>query len=253
VHPGGIFRTNDGGATWVPYGRGLRSPAILWMAIDPADGGHVLAGGLEGIHEMHFAADSDQDGIPDSEEAAVAPNGDANLDTVSDATQANVASTVVTQPPPAPLRVSTPTVDAGYAVVEVQNAALVDDGKCQTVSDLVVVPAEEIALSNRMVQAAPTIRFILPNCEQATVSIRYSATTDYPIGVFGSYSPVTAGDAATIKWGLLAGSVASVDNNGLWTLHLQQNSYGNVYAHDTGSILFQGAPGKDSIFTSSFD
>jgi len=251
THPGGIFRTNDGGANWVPYGRGLRNPAILWMTVDPADGSHVLAGGLEGIHEMHFAPDSDQDGIPDSEEATVAPNGDANGDDIPDATQANVASTSLAAPL-LPIGVSAVAAN-DYVVVEVQNAAPVDNGKCQFVSDLVVEPTNDIPPFKGMLPGAPIVRFILPNCEQATVTIRYSAVTSYPVGVFGSYSPTLAGDTSTIKWGLLPASAASVDGNGLWTLHLDQNSYGNVYANDSGSILFQGVPGTDTVFGNGFE
>jgi len=252
AHPGGIFRSKDGGATWVPYGRGLRNPAVPWMTVDPADHNHLLAGTPEGVQEMHFADDFDQDGIPDSEEAAVAPNGDANLDNIPDATQANVASTSVPATLAA-LRRPSAIADNGYVAVEVQNAAPVDNGKCQYVSDLIVVPVAEIPQSNRMVQGAPTVRFILPDCEQATVTIRYSAVATYPVGVFGSYSPTLPGDPSTIKWGLLPASAASVDGGGVWTLHLDQNSYGNVYAHDTGSILFQGAPGTDAIFAGDFE
>jgi len=251
AHPGGIFRSNDAGASWVPYGRGLRNPSVTWLTIDPADHDHLLATSLEGVQEMHFAADSDQDGIPDSEEAAVAPNGDANGDNIPDATQANVASTGVAAPL-LPIKVSA-TAANDYVVVEVQNAAAVDNGKCQFVSDLVVAPTNEIPPFKGMLPGAPIVHFILPNCEQATVKIRYSGVTSYPLGVFGSYSPTLAGDASTIKWGLLPANAASVDGNGLWTLHLDQNSYGNVYANDSGSILFQGVPGTDRVFGSGFE
>ena len=221
------------------------------MTIDPTDHNHLLAATSEGVQEMHFSADSDQDGIPDSEEAAVAPNGDANGDDIPDATQANVASSAVAAPL-LPIRLSAPAVN-NYVVVEVQNAAPVDNGKCQFVSDLVVTPTNEIPPFKGALPGAPIVRFILPNCEQATVTIRYSAVTSYPVGVFGSYSPTLAGDASTIKWGLLPASAASVDGNGLWTLHLDQNSYGNVYANDSGNILFQGVPGTDRVFGSGFE
>jgi hypothetical protein len=104
-----------------------------------------------------------------------------------------------------------------------------------------------------MQQAVPTIRFILPDCQSATVKIRYSATSSYPVGVLGSYSPKTPGDATTQVWGLFDPGKASVDNNGLWSVQLDQNSYGNVYAPDSGAILFQGAPGKDTLFGNGFD
>ena len=61
------------------------------------------------------------------------------------------------------------------------------------------------------------------------------------------------GDPSTIRWGLLAPSAANVDVDGVWTLHLDESSYGNVYAPGTGSILFQGAPGTDSVFGNGFD
>jgi photosystem II stability/assembly factor-like uncharacterized protein len=248
--PGGIFRSNNGGASWVPYGRGLRSPAIAWLTPDPVSSGHVLAGGAEGIHEMHFAPDADQDGIPDSEEAAVAANGDANQDSTPDASQANVASTGTTAAAFATSR-ATATAAGNYVVVEVENAAPVDNGKCLFVSDLVVVPPEDVP--SLAAQAAPTVRFILPDCQQATVKIRYTGVMAYSVGVFGSYSPAVAGDASTIRWGLFAANEASVDNNGLWTLHLDENSYGNIYAQNTGSISFQGAPGNDRIFAGNFE
>jgi hypothetical protein len=251
AQPGGIFRSNDAAASWVPYGRGLRIPSILWLSVDPADHNHLLAGGLEGIHEMHFAPDADQDGVPDSEEGSVVPGGDANNDGTPDANQANVASSAVpagARPSP---QVNSPTA-SDYVVVELDRSAPYT-GTCQFVSDLEIVPTAQIAPSNRMLQAAPTVRFILPNCTQATVKIRYSALTAYPVGVLGSYSPVTPGDAASIAWGLFAANKASVDGSGVWSVQLDQNGYGNVYAPNTGSMLFQGAPGRDSVFGSGFE
>jgi hypothetical protein len=252
AHPGGVYRSNDGGSTWVPYGRGLRIPAILWMTIDPADHNHLLAGGNEGIYEMHFAPDADQDGIPDSEESQFA-GGDANGDGTQDATQSNVASVGTTSTATsAPIHSAAPTVAGDYVVVEIDQLAP-HSGTCGFVSDLQVIGTDLVPLSNRMVQAAPTIRFTLPDCAAAHVKIRYSANTSYPVGVFGSYSPTVPGDATTLRWGMLDPAEASVGVNGEWTLTLDQNAYGNVYAPNSGSILFQGAPGKDSIFGNGFD
>jgi hypothetical protein len=237
----------------VPYGRGLRNAAVTWLSVDPAASGHVLAGGGEGIHEMHFAPDADQDGIPDAEEAVFGDTpGDANNDSTQDATQANVASTGVSAFPLAPAHASATTSAGDYVVVEVDQAAP-HTGTCERVSDLALIPTDQVPLSNRMQQAAPTIRFILPDCQMATVKIRYSAVTGYTIGVLGSYSPKTPGDATTQAWGTFDASKASLDGNGLWSVQLDQNSYGNVYAPDTGAILFQGAPGNDTLFGNGFE
>jgi len=54
AHPGGIFRSGDAGANWVAYGSGLRNPSIAGILVDPTAAGHVLAGGAEGIHELHI-------------------------------------------------------------------------------------------------------------------------------------------------------------------------------------------------------
>lgn len=252
AHVGGIYRSNDGGTTWAPYGRGLRIPAILWMSIDPADHNHLLAGGNEGIHEMHFAPDADQDGIPDSEESQFA-GGDANSDGIQDATQSNVASVGTNgTTTSAPIHTLAPTTVGDYVVVEMDKSAPYA-GTCNFVSDLQVIGTDLVPPSDRMVQAAPTIRFTLPDCTAAHVKIRYSAVTSYPVGVFGSYSPAVPGDATTLRWGLFDPAVASVGVNGEWTLALDQNAYGNVYAPNSGSILFQGAPGKDSVFANGFD
>jgi hypothetical protein len=35
--------------------------------------------------------------------------------------------------------------------------------------------------------------------------------------------------------------------------NLAESAFGNVYAPGSGAILFQGAPGKDSIFGSDFE
>ena len=149
---------------------------------------------------------------------------------------------------------SAATTAADYVVVEIDNTAVpANIGTCDRVSDLQLIPADQIPSSNRMQQAAPTLRFQLPECQYATVKIRYSNVTSYPVPVYGSYSPTVAGDATTLAWGVLAPDQVSVDVDGKWTLHLDQNGYGNVYAPDTGSIEFQGAPGKDSIFGNGFD
>ena len=71
--------------------------------------------------------------------------------------------------------------------------------------------------------------------------------------MLGSYSPKTPGDATTQAWGTFDPTKASVDNNGLWSVKLDQNAYGNVYALDSGAILFQGAPGKDTVFGNGFE
>jgi hypothetical protein len=249
AHPGGIFRTSDGGASWVPYGRGLRSPSIAWMAVDPSDGNHVFAGGWDGVHELHFAPDADLDGIPDSEEAQFA-SGDANGDGTQDASQSYVASVGTTAPPVAAARKAVAAND--YVVVEIDREAAFS-GSCEFVSDLELAASGTIPAPNNLAAPAPTIRFTLPNCSQAHVKIRYSATTSYPVPVFAVYSPKTLGDAATLRWGFLDPAVASVDGNGAWTLVLDENAYGNVYAPGSGSIRFQGAPGTDSIFTGDFD
>jgi len=54
AQPGGIFRSSDAGANWVAYGSGLRNPSITGIIVDPTAAGHVLAGGAEGIHELHI-------------------------------------------------------------------------------------------------------------------------------------------------------------------------------------------------------
>ena len=80
AHAGGVFRSNNGGDSWVPYDIGIRDPDMQSIAIDPADHNHILIGGQEGLDEMHFAPDADQDGIPDSvEQAAAGGTGDGNL------------------------------------------------------------------------------------------------------------------------------------------------------------------------------
>jgi photosystem II stability/assembly factor-like uncharacterized protein len=250
AHPGGIFRSNDGGAHWVPYDRGLRIPIIMWFVIDPADHNHLLAGGPEGMHEMHFAPDADQDGIPDTDESQFA-SGDANGDGTPDATQSNVASVGTTGGTSAPFHAPVPAAPGDYVVVELDKSAPYT-GTCDFVSDLQVIGTDIVPISDRMVQVAPTIRFSLPDCTTAHVKIRYSAVTSYPVGVFGSYSPAVAGDATRLRWGMFDPTVASVDGNGVWTIALDQNAYGDVYAPNSGSILFQGAPGRDSIFADGF-
>jgi len=252
THPGGIYRSNDGGASWLPYGRGLRNEAISWLTVDPADSGHILAGAAEGVDEMRFAPDADQDGIPDSEEAIFGTvPGDANDDGTQDSTQANVASIGIPAGPLAPSLAKT-TAAGDYVVVEV-DLSQPHNGSCARVSDLSVISTDQIALSNRMQQAAPTIRFILPDCQSARVNIRYSAVTSYPNGVLGSYSPQTPGDGTTLAWGTFATTQASVDGNGFWSVDLAENAFGNVYAPGSGAILFQGAPGKDAVFANGFD
>jgi photosystem II stability/assembly factor-like uncharacterized protein len=249
---GGLFRSNDGGASWMPYDRGLRNKGIFWLSIDPAHSNNILAGGAEGVDQMNYAPDADQDGIPDSEEQAAAGTGDANNDGIPDYTQANVASTSTLAGPLAPSARQVVATTSDYVVVELDQTAA-HTGTCQFVSDLDVVASDQIPLSKRMVQVAPAIRFVLPNCQSATVKIRYSANTSYPVGIFGSYSPTVPGDATTQAWGLFSPSIASVDGNGVWTLQLDQNAYGNVFGPNAGSIEFQGAPGKDSIFGNGFD
>jgi hypothetical protein len=138
-----------------------------------------------------------------------------------------------------------------YVVVEIDRDAPYT-GTCLFVSDLQVVGTDQIPISGRMLQNAPPVRFTLPNCSAAQVRIRYSSLADYPIGVFGSYSPATPGDGSTIRWGLLDAASSSVSGD-TWTLELDENAYGNVYAPGSGSILFQGAPGTDSIFGGDFE
>lgn len=47
-----LFRSTDGGASWLPFSTGLDSKVILNLAIDPADHNHVIAGTRAGLYEI---------------------------------------------------------------------------------------------------------------------------------------------------------------------------------------------------------
>ena len=173
AHPGASIRTMT--APRVPCN-------MVAHSVDPVDDdrrpiNRLLAGGNGGIYEIHFAPDDNQNGIPDAVENALVPG--SSTPTASAVLGTSNATTS------APIHLSAPTTSGDYVQVQVDLAAA-HTGTCGFVSDLQIMGTDIVPAWNSKLTAAPTIRFILPDCQAAHVKITYSALTSYPLPVLGS-------------------------------------------------------------------
>jgi photosystem II stability/assembly factor-like uncharacterized protein len=272
ANPGAVYRSTDGGVTWVSISIGL--PADAALAITTGGPGasqraRVIAGTNLGVWEITQLSDLDFDGAPDAQENNAPNGGDGNGDGSPDAIQGDVGSTIV-------LFNEQPNRPLGFLACDGQfTSEIINDAQCPQARDVQQVDASTLAVDpiaggNGRSWRYPlqAVRFEIPQCQQATVEITFHQAGFLP-GVcptfddyqwsFRFYGPQVPGDNSTFGWYDL-GSRATRVGPKKWRLTLDAGQFGSYRPNDpsnpsNNAILFVGAPALsgDRILRSGFE
>jgi photosystem II stability/assembly factor-like uncharacterized protein len=272
ANPGAVYRSTDGGVTWVSISIGLPADAALAITTGGPGAGatqraRVIAGTNLGVWELTQLSDLDGDGAPDAPENNAPNGGDGNGDGQPDAIQGDVGSTIVLLREPG-LR--------GFLACDGQfTSEIINDTQCPQARDVQQVDASTLAVDpiaggNGRSWRYPlqAVRFEIPQCQQATVEITFHQAgflpaicpdfNDYQWS-FRFYGPQVPGDNATFGWYDL-GSRATRVGPKKWRLTLDAGQFGSYRPNDpanpsNNAILFVGAPALsgDRILRSGFE
>ncbi len=268
AHPGAVYRSKDGGATWTVVGADLPVHSVLTLSIDPLDPQRLFAGSRRGVWTLDQVPDAEDDGASDAIENLAPNGGDGNGDGVPDATQADVASTVVV--------INAADRDAGMAgrgtlaTAQGSNGYFTTDIQGTDCPKASGVHGTLAARNGRApIPGQPNryysyprdlVHFEIPNCAHAVVDITFHNLnagglpnfTD-PFWSFRTYAPQTPGVDATLDWFDL-GSRAQVIGPNRWRITLDANQFGS-YRPNNDNILFVGGPAynDERVFANGFE
>lgn len=240
VNPPGVFRSDDGGATWLSISSGLDARSVLAMTLDPFQP-HVLHLGTNtGVWSMEQLPDADGDGAPDAVEN-LAPNfGDGDGDGDADSTQGAVGSTIVI------IGGGVSRAKGAQAGVTAKVSPL--EGTCsQSVDVQALLSArygrDYLPESLRYhLYPRDLVRFEVMDCKVAQVDLIFHGA-DF-LGAegwtFRMYGPSTPGDDATVGWHDLSARAEPMAPD-RWRLTLDRDAMGSYRSTGT-SILFMGGP-----------
>jgi hypothetical protein len=252
-----VYRSSDGGASWLSISAGMQNAGPSSIAIDPADSSLLYAGTPSGVWSLRLLPDADGDGAADAVEQAGPNGGDANADGTPDFQQANVASIgagAARQWVPQNHLGTSQGGGMGYFTVSVVPATA---GTCAQAVDAQAIdaatrPADVVdreTLQHTMLLA----RFELLDCPAADVEVRFFDAAFAAGWSLRYYGPSTPGDDASIGWHDLGAIATRVDAQ-TWKLHLAAGSFGSYRPASANSILFEGGPANSQrIFADGFD
>ena len=267
ANPGAVYRSTDGGVTWVSISIGLPADAALAITTDPRVRARVLAGTNLGVWEITQQSDLDGDGAPDAQEGNAPNGGDGNGDGQPDSIQGDVGSTIVLFNEPS---------RRGFLACDGQfTTEIINDAQCPQARDVQQVdaadlPADPVPGGSGRAYRLPldAVRFEIPQCQQATVEVTFHQAGFLP-GVcpdfndyqwsFRFFGPQVPGDNGTIGWYDLGNRATRVGPK-KWRLTLDAGQFGSYRPNDpanpsNNAILFIGAPALsgDRILRSSFE
>lgn len=249
-NPGGVFKTINGGDTWLSISRGLPADSVTALAIDPHNPSILHAGTNSGVWSLTQVPDSDNDGVPDSEENNVV-NGDGNGDGTQDAAQKEVGSTGVI------FRTPFVAQNTGQSTSEIQTALSTPSvsGGCTQALDVQRPNAIQFGRDyipgtlRYFTYPRELTRFEIADCQRAIVDVTFHLSD------FGAqygwnyryYGPSIPGDDSTIGWhnfgsrALLLPSAGAGQPRNTWRLTIDANQFGS-YRPTNDTILFIGGP-----------
>ena len=253
-NPGGIYRTQNGGLSWVSISSDLERSSATALALDNSGTNpRLYVGTRGGVAEIELLPDSDTDNAEDSVEAAAPNGGDGNADGTADADQTNVAS--LQMPASAPLLadgVAASGSDDGvvaiaYVTIEVEAVS----GSCAQLANARVVPAANLPTETGFELPLNAIKFELLDCQEADVTLIYHGAAFDESFTLRNYGPTVAGDEGTVSW-YNFGQNATVSGNKI-TIRLVDNQLGDARPIDN-AIMFQGAiTTGEFLFDDSFE
>jgi photosystem II stability/assembly factor-like uncharacterized protein len=230
LNPGGVFVSENGGATWNSISAGLPVGSATALALR---GETLYAGTRFGVAEFTRILDGDGDGSGNATESGAWPNGDGNGDGIPDMSQGNVASGSV--------NILRNTLGSAFSYTVSSTAAV----GCSQLFDVVNVSANSFGLDPLFENKRQgAFRFEINQCAEATVRIRFSAGRIPAGSVIRSYGPSIQGNANSFQWNTLPATV-SADGRSI-TFQLRDNQLGDARA-DSNRILFQGGPASELL------
>lgn len=250
ANPPGVFRSDDGGATWLSISAGLMARSVLAMTLDPFRPQVLHIGTNTGLWSMEQVADADGDGVPDAMENFAPDGGDGDGDGIMDAQQANVGSMVA--------NLQRPGSKAGGGYTTSRISAV--DGSCAQAVD---VQAQLAARFGRdylpdgrdyFRYPRDLVRLEIMDCAAAEVDLIFHGADFLREGwSFRMYGPSTPGDDNTVGWHDLSAR-AEVLAPDRWRLLLERDAMGS-FRSGGESILFMGGPAchDTRIFQDTFE
>lgn len=234
--PSGVYRSIDGGLTWNSFSIGLPADSTTALSLDPHTPGRLLAGTVGGLWEFTAVSDPDSDGAASSVENAAPNAGDANNDGMPDAQQSHVASFQGTG--------SNGLTEGSLPQVTIDVTPIV--GTCTRINNAHAISADQLPADIAR-GVAPAVfdrgvlRFELPDCERATVTVKFHGADASDVDwVWRNYGPTTPGDARSFAWYTFEGASKTAPDT--WSLTIDATQRGN-YRAASDAILFVGAPG----------
>ena len=236
VTPGGVYVSNDGGASWnsISIDLPVDSAQSLALSLPTVGPPTVHAGTDEGVWSLTRVPDGDIDGPPDATED-LAPNaGDGNNDGIADRLQTGVASFEI------PAGLLPVQERGGGRQGTLSNTELAIRGSnCQQAYDVAAIDPESLPEDPDFQPRAGLIRFEFIDCSAATVAIAFHDESFAGDWRFRRYGPANTANVLTLGW-LGMGTAATRVGN-VWTLNLTDNSPGDL-RREVGRILFVGGP-----------
>lgn len=260
-NPPGVFKSTDGGATWLSISAGLQARSVLAMALDPFYSSVLHLGTDSGVWSIEQVPDEDGDGVPDDVENLAPGGGDGNGDGAPDATQGAVGSTIVlfgTQNVLSGLKqLAHEKGTGGFITSEV--AAV--DGNCVQAVDVEAVLAarfgRDYAANGVHFHSYPRnlARFEVLDCQAASIDLTFHGADflSQRGWSFRYYGPATPGNDESVAWHDISDRAAPVSAT-TWRLQLETGEPGSFRPGDE-SILFMGGPAclDERIFEGVFE
>lgn len=260
-NPPGVYRSTDGGATWLSISAGLQARSVLAMELDPFYPSVLHLGTDAGVWSIEQVPDADGDGIPDDVENLAPGAGDGNGDGQPDATQSAVGSSVVlfgTQNILGDLKQLAQQTSAGGFVTSVVRPV---SGTCAQAVDVEVVLGarygRDYAPGAQVAHGYPRnlARFEVLDCQAADVDLTFHGAqfATQKGWTFRFYGPAVPGDDSTVGWHDISERATRLSPT-TWRLRLEAGARGSFRPGDD-SILFMGGPAclDERIFEGAFE
>ncbi len=287
-YPSPVFKTLDGGVTWLESSQGITAGNILHLLVDPelpttlyaaandsnvyksVDGGtnwFSISIGLGEFGALSLAIDPD-----DSSVLNLATNrGVYQLQQLVDTDHDGVPDSVEQSGPNGGdengdgiadyLQPGVSAIDIGTAGAGASNYLVVDvvpdtPGTCGQIVD-----AHAVSLTDRPLNtvadvsfehAVPNVRFEILGCPSASVRLIYRGSTFDATSTMRFFGP-NAAQPYFFKWHDFSARSTPIDAQ-TWELQLDAGGFGSYRPLESGSILFEGGPASaETIFRNGFD
>lgn len=256
TNPGGIYKSENGGATWRSISIGLPATSATSIEIDPANPSTIHVGTRVGLWSQTQVPDADGDGAPDATENGI-QGGDGNGDGVQDSIQGDVGSTGVA------LRAASRGLGGSNVTIDLvtSHAASNPNNPCTQNVDvsgqLALQFGRDYWMGTSIYYGYPdeVVQFEIIDCADAVVDVTYHSENFNEYGwSFRFYGPGMPGDSSNVKWWDFS-SKADKLNSKTWRLRLDKDEFGSYRPPASNLIRFVGGPAclDDRLLVNSFE